>query len=514
MFLRASLFLASFALGLSRPLHGFSTQGVYGALNIGHFVRTGQLPVVHGPEFLNFTEAVVDHFTPQPSFWTQRFLVNDRHFNGKGPIFLMLGGEGPMSADYADGHFIIADYAALLGGMVVALEHRYYGASLPDPTNTTSTTYLSSRQAILDVLTFQKWFVSSYPTLRRARGAEQGAALTNAPWIVVGGSYSGALAAWVLQAAAGSFVGALASSAPVVATVSFPEYLDTIAESLATPAIGGSSTCSAALVSAVSAAAAAYKTADGRAQLTAEWRTCQPLHEGSVEEAAFLEAIADTVAFVVQYNNDNRHHDAGEPAMPTVQQLCQQAVAGGGRPAFLWLLNQTDATCLDASWQSALQDVQSAGAGRSWTWQTCTEFGFFQIGANSSRTSPNEFPAGISLDLFELLCSRGFAGLSPASVSAAIAETNVHYGERAAAPWLHNVFFTNGKIDPWHRLGVVPSSLAGTIAAERGVEARLMETTAHCADLYPRSKGDPAELEETRVLQLAAIRRWLASRRW
>ncbi len=58
-------------------------------------------------------------------------------------------------------------------------------------------------------------------------------------WVVFGGSYSGALAAWYRQLFANMAVGAVASSAPVLAKVDFVEYVEVTATSLGTSSYGG-----------------------------------------------------------------------------------------------------------------------------------------------------------------------------------------------------------------------------------------------------------------------------------
>ena len=72
-----------------------------------------------------------------------------------------------------------ADHNALL----MSLEHRYYGDSQPfDDWSVENLKYLTSMQALADVAHFIE---SQNEVLKR-----------KADWIVIGGSYPGALAAW------------------------------------------------------------------------------------------------------------------------------------------------------------------------------------------------------------------------------------------------------------------------------------------------------------------------------
>jgi hypothetical protein len=60
---------------------------------------------------------VIDHFTPGNSgTFKQRYYVNDTYFGGDGaPVFLILGGEGPISPSDVIDHFIITTYAEQFG---------------------------------------------------------------------------------------------------------------------------------------------------------------------------------------------------------------------------------------------------------------------------------------------------------------------------------------------------------------------------------------------------------------
>ena len=73
-------------------------------------------------------------------------------------------------------------------GLLYVLEHRYYGASQPfEDWSTQNLKYLSANYALADIAQFidsqNEWIIDSFGGSKRQ-------------WVVVGGSYPGALSAW------------------------------------------------------------------------------------------------------------------------------------------------------------------------------------------------------------------------------------------------------------------------------------------------------------------------------
>jgi serine protease 16 len=60
----------------------------------------------------------------------KRYWVNDTFFNGTGPVFLWIGGEGELDPLWIVLGQIV-NYAKEFNGLVVSLEHRFYGKSRP-----------------------------------------------------------------------------------------------------------------------------------------------------------------------------------------------------------------------------------------------------------------------------------------------------------------------------------------------------------------------------------------------
>ena len=125
----------------------------------------------------------IDHFDEKDErTYNQRYWINNKFFDSEnGPIFLYICGEWTCTPPDEEMFPMLvgADHKALL----VSLEHRYYGDSQPfEDWSTPNLKYLTSQQALADIASFIDGLNDS---LNR-----------KADWIVIGGSYPGALAAW------------------------------------------------------------------------------------------------------------------------------------------------------------------------------------------------------------------------------------------------------------------------------------------------------------------------------
>lgn len=191
--------------------------------------------------------------------WLQRYFVNDTLWDGRGPVFLCVGGEGPPLEPtvVVTGDLHCADMVSLAvrhGALIVALEHRYYGASLPVPDfSTAHMQWLSSRQALGDIAHFHT-FLSGQYALDRQRNR----------WVAWGGSYPGMLAGWSRLKFPHLIAAAVASSAPVRAEANMQGYNNVVASALASADIGGSAACLAAVRAAFAELGRQLSTPAGR----------------------------------------------------------------------------------------------------------------------------------------------------------------------------------------------------------------------------------------------------------
>jgi hypothetical protein len=159
-----------------------------------------------------------------------------------------------------------------------------------------------------------------------------------------------------------------------------------------------------------------------------------------------------------------------------------------------------DSSCMVISYNDTilqLKDPIPPNAGRSWFYQTCTEFGYYQ----TTDSPPDVQPFGdlLPLSYYTQMCTDvfGFPFNDPTPA------TNLYYG--ADHPVGSNVLFVSGSIDPWHSLTVTQN-------LTQSLRAFLINGTAHCAQLFPSSDevNAPPGLYEAQVYTNQNIARWLS----
>ncbi|XP_026881270.2 thymus-specific serine protease [Electrophorus electricus] len=434
----------------------------------------------------------LDHFNGADSrIWKQRYFVNDRFYKPGGPVFLMIGGEGPANPAWMQ-YGTWLTYAEKFGALCLLLEHRFYGKSHPTKDlSLESLRFLSSRQALADLAHFRTVTAES-------RG------LTSSKWVAFGGSYPGSLAAWFRLKYPHLIHASVATSAPVYATANFPEYLEVVWRSLAaeTPE------CPLLVKKASDTLIAHLKDPQTYDNVTKDFRLCSKLQiQSDMDSAYLLETLAGSFMDVVQYNEDNRAFEGVVGTNITVKVLCRLMLDSSlGDPydrfaAVTRLLQDTfSQACTDVQYLHYLQDMSNtswsgaeAGGGRQWVYQTCTEFGFYQ-----STDSPNQPFGGFPLPYYLQQC-RDIYNLT-GSVANAVQQTNEEYGGYDIRTT--RIVFPNGSIDPWHALGV-------TSNITNDLPAVFIKGTAHCANMYPARAEDLPELMLARDQIFLLLQKWL-----
>jgi pimeloyl-ACP methyl ester carboxylesterase len=469
-------------------------------------------------EAFYFKGAVVDNFAPvnEQTHWSgpegtesgQRYWVNPQFFKGNGaPIFVFIGGEGAESASRLTSRMYAFDLAEQYDGLLIDLEHRFYGQSYPtEDMSNRNLKYLSSEQALADLARFITWFKNENQ-------------LGNSPVITIGGSYPGNLAAWFRLKYPHISDGSIASSAPVRAHLNFEEYMEVVGNSIVY--FGGQACYDAFEVAANEVER--YLNLGRKNKLHNDFQTCQELVSG-YDVAVFQSSLMGNIQGAVQYNNEHS-------GVLNVSNLCDTMLTGiedrrvvmdlaeairNGNPIserketkqlyenFATVSNtyleSYGEECLDVSFVNSVKylanpEFDGSSAMRQWFYQTCREFGYFQT--TTSQESPFHAWSSLSLELFETVCSSIYRfDLDPDTDW-----TNAYYG--ASDLTSSKTVLPNGNIDPWHALGSYKT------IQDADQFPLLIDGTAHCADLYAPANSDPQSLTDARANINKLVGKWI-----
>lgn len=369
----------------------------------------------------------------------QRFFIDSKYAKDQSsPVFYIICGEWNCAG--TGSYTFVEAMAKKMQAHLVALEHRYYGESVPFTDLTTENLkYLDLDSAIEDLARFQRHMMET-------RGF-------NGKWISFGGSYAGTLAAFYRLKHPELVVGSLASSAPVFAKAEFNEYDAHIAQVI------NKSSCGDKVREAVAAIEKKLETPEGV-------ETTKKLFDSSdiKETSDFLYVVADMLAAAVQYGRDKAFCDTLNASEDLVAGYAKAGVA---------TLSSMGSRPVEISMQAAEKvSVTPDENFRQWMWQSCREFGWFQVangtGASTSRSS------AIDLVYHENVCKRLYQ--TPMTADGALNQE--WYFPLFNATTSH-IMFTNGGNDPWLRLSVVP----GTEQSNQALDLFMMDGAAHCNDL-------------------------------
>ena len=180
----------------------------------------------------------LNHSEPTGKQFCNRFWVKDQFYKDGGPVFLYHAGENKgedsfwhigsgkktSDRDLSFLEMLLKNF----NGMGVLMEHRYYGKSLPEGINILKRSDVDFRWhttdlALKDVDMFA-W--------RFSRAKHPNVTPKDTPWISVGGSYSGVMAALMRQLYPRTIFAVYASSAPVQASIGMPGYYEQVWEGM------------------------------------------------------------------------------------------------------------------------------------------------------------------------------------------------------------------------------------------------------------------------------------------
>ncbi|KAG2355878.1 serine carboxypeptidase S28-domain-containing protein [Suillus spraguei] len=361
-----------------------------------------------------YFDQLIDHNNPDLGTFQQRYWMNWEYYEPGGPIILMTPGEVN-----ADGYeFFVTNYsingliAQQQNGAAILIEHRFFGDSNPyDNLTSQSLALLTIQQAIDDLVYFATTADLPMPGGDAVKPGQ-------APWILVGGSYSEPFPAirWSMIAYLDGMYAANDTAG-----------IRTLQEAFALGGLNHVGDFAAALE---------YNLWD--------WQSMQPDDGPGSMFYEFCDAL---------------EVKDGVNAGPDGWGLDNAINAWGN----FWNTTYYEYTCQDQDVEACLgsfvptdiywTNVTVDNPGRSWFWMVCNQIGFYQVGP------PEGQPAIVSRILqpsfIERQCVNMFPQAFASPPNTPTAETNAMYaGWNVDVPRL---FFANGLRDPWR---------GGTVSAD------------------------------------------------
>ncbi|KAJ9184531.1 hypothetical protein P3X46_004245 [Hevea brasiliensis] len=442
-----------------------------------------------------FFTQILDHFNFNPqSYQTfqQRYLINDTFWGGpkkNAPIFLYTGNEGEIEW-FAQNTGFMYDNAPRFKALIVFIEHRYYGKSIPfggnedvAKSNASTLGYLSSTQALAD-----------YATL--ITHLKNNLSATDSPVVVFGGSYGGMLAAWFRLKYPHVAIGALASSAPILGFVNLTSPYS-FSKIITQDFRSESENCYKVLKGSWQQIEDTASQNGGLEKLRNSFKICKNYISGGALEGWLSTAWVYTA--MTDYPTPSNFLNP-MPAYP-VKQMCKaidDPTTGNDTFAKLYgaanvYYNYTGtATCFDLD-----DDSDTHGLG-GWGWQACTEMILVTGGSDEESIFP---PSDWSYDARASSCKFSF-GVEPRP-DWIPTEFGGHNIKRVLKRFGSNIIFFNGLRDPWSGGGV----LSGI---SKSIVAIVAEKGAHHVDLRFATSEDPKWLQQVRKREVKIIAKWLS----
>ncbi|KAF8371124.1 pcp-3, partial [Pristionchus pacificus] len=430
-----------------------------------------------------FTQKL-DHFdSSNTATWSQRYWYNHAYDTANSNVnFLYLSGEQDGSLGFIVGlSQAPVYYAQQLNADLYTLEHRFYGKSHPTKdTSVENLRFLSSQQAIEDIADFVR-------KISADKGGDQ-------KWIIIGGSYAGALSSWVRLKHPELFVGSIASSGPVLAQLDFYGYLQTVDADFKKQ--GG--LCYDQISKGLDEANKLWQTAEGRATLTQKFKIRPALSAyddlTDMDKDTFFSYLINQFEGAAQYN---------QPSIPTV---CKEFTIHGDSEDPLDAFTTLVPFAVNVNFTASVEEFKSTAfvgdiSTRLWIYQTCAEFGYFQ----STNRGTNVFGQTQSSNSFIEYCVQLF-GIDADQIQKNIDYTNAYYGERDYYAGT-NVVFGHGTQDPWSFLAKKDD------ARHESVVILEVEGGSHCQDIgetcLPNVAGCTDNMKQVQSITLENLRKWI-----
>ncbi|KAK4162907.1 peptidase S28 [Cladorrhinum sp. PSN259] len=449
-------------------------------------------------------DQLIDHSNPSLGTFKQRYWYGTEFWNGPGsPIFLINMGEQSaegFNVTWLSEQHLPGRFARETGGAVIIMEHRYWGESSPFELLTVENlTHLTLENSLKDITHLANNLVLPFD---KTNGSHP----SNAPWVYMGGSYPGAIAAWLAVREPGTFWAYYSSSGVVQAVTDFWQYYVPIQD--ATPA-----NCSADISAVVDHVDSILLngTAKQKDSLKAKFSL------SGLTDADFAHALGG-ILFAwqgVQFDTEEKYGSVAyydfcnyvEGVWPSNSTSLvtvpgekgvglEKALEGYSkyyREVFVPDSCEKDSLNVEC-WQLSngsnpiFHDLSVNNHGnRQWEWMLCNEpfeywFGAPPPGENGGKTLVSRL---VDVEYWKNQCTLNFPELeSGVPKNRTASDVNTFTGGWDVTNTTTRVMHTNGEWDPW-RDATLSSKFrdGGEFKSTTDVPVRLVKGGNHCSDL-------------------------------
>lgn len=435
-----------------------------------HKIQEEKTPLIAAKTIrLSYFQQLINHNDSSLGTFSQRYYVDETYGpKHDSPVFFYICGESACTKRALNG--AIRTYAQKFHAKLVALEHRYYGESIPfNNLSSKNLRFLTTEAALDDLAYFERHLKDEHNWTGK--------------WVAFGGSYPGSLSAYYRLKFPSLVVGALASSAPVMAKEDFVEY-DAHVTQVAGPV------CANQMREVVHEVEASLHD-------EAKWLQIKNMFDASgvANPIDFLYLIADTGAAAVQYGMRDAFCTSLSANPTPLEGYAQFAKR---------LYQEMHVKAEDMTPQGAMsdnpKDYQDGLGMRQWYYQSCIEYGYWQNAhPNPAFSTRSSF---INLAYHHHICERLFGIDHPADTTEL---NNTFYGPLMDS-LVSNIYFTNGENDPWSTLSLAEKNGNAT---NPKLNYQLIQGAAHCDDLHNPSSLDSDALKSARKAMELLLAKWL-----
>ncbi|OJJ33236.1 hypothetical protein ASPWEDRAFT_114702 [Aspergillus wentii DTO 134E9] len=477
----------------------------------------------------------IDHNDSSVGTYQNRYWVTEDFYVPGGPVFVYDVGEADAEKTakvyLTNTSSFFRNMLEEFHGLGIGWEHRYYGESLPYPVSLETPPehfkYHTTRQALADLPYLAQNFSSkAYPDVDVTP--------KSTPWIMVGGSYAGIRAALSRKEYPDVFHAAFASSAPVQARVNMTMYFDQVYRGMnkygfdnCTKDIHSaleyiddqlSKNDTAATIKKAFLGEGAEKNTNGdfTAGLAGIFHFFQNYGTGGDEGS--LEAFCD----YIEYDPETKS-SAGPDGLASIYGSKYVAERWASWPVYIPLVNLNSDTNCNGQNESIplscdLGKPPSDPNGISWSWQYCSEWGYFQ----SNNVGPHSLLSKYqTLEYQQEICNRVFSSAAESDLLPSQPQANsinADFGGWTMRP--SNVYWSGGEFDPWRTLSplstedIAPQGISFTTeipecdvqTSENTLFGYILEDSEHCFDF--RLNSIPGTI--SRGIFTKALTRWLS----